>query len=304
MTETYHKEHLLDLATMLAMRATLAIQPKATFEPKGRADFDSLMEKTSAADEVTYEAATVGGVAGWWCLPPDRMDGCAVLYLHGGAYSLGSAQAYRNFAGQMATRGRTSVFVAEYRLAPEHPFPGALDDAEAAYQGLVQAGFHHLAIGGDSAGGGLALALMLQLAGGRAEDLVQPVAVFAISPWADLTLSGHSMEERAKEDPLLSRETLAEAVGQYLHSADPADPKVSPVNGNFANVPPVLLHVGEDEVLLDDSRRVAARIVDAGGNAELHVWQGMTHVFASNLLLQAAKEALDDVGRFLRQRFS
>ena len=122
------------------------------------------MTKTPAADGVSYEAAMAGGVPGWWCRPADAVVGAAILYLHGGAYVVGSASAYRHFAGQIAARAKAAVFVAEYRLAPEHPFPAAVEDAEATYRGLAGIGIHRIALAGDSAGGGLALIAAARLA--------------------------------------------------------------------------------------------------------------------------------------------
>jgi acetyl esterase/lipase len=169
---------------MLAQRALLAIQPKLEFTPESRPVFDELMEKTPPVEGVTYEAATVGGVFGWWCRPALAADGCAVLYFHGGAYILGSAAAFRNFVGQIADRAKSSIFIVEYALAPERAFPSALHDAEAVYRSFADAGLSKLAIAGDSAGGGLALALLLAICNSSREDsVVKPVAAAAMSPW-------------------------------------------------------------------------------------------------------------------------
>jgi monoterpene epsilon-lactone hydrolase len=299
----YHGEHLTDRAAMLAMRAMIALQPTADLGPGGRAAFDELMGKTPAAAGVTYEAATVGGVPGWWCRPADAGPDAAILYLHGGAYVLGSAQAFRNFAGQIAARARVAAFVADYGLAPERPFPAAVDDADAAYRGLAGAGFVRIAIAGDSAGGGLALvtaARMTQAA--REGSAPRPAAVIAMSPWTDLALTGESLATRAKHDPLLTPAALKSARQLYLGRLDPNDPRVSPLHGDVAGLPKVLLHVGEDEILLDDARRYAGRLEKAGVVTELHVWKGMVHVFPANLaLLRAAREALDSVGDHLRR---
>lgn len=303
MTTTYHKEYLLDRAAMLAMRAMVAVQPALEFGPEGRPGFDALMEKTPAADGVTCEAAEVGGVPGWRCRPADAVAGAAILYLHGGAYVLGSAEAYRNLAGQVAVRVRVAVFVADYGLAPERPFPSAPDDAQAAYQGLATLGFSRVGLVGDSAGGGLALALLSQMAAAARGGLVpRPVAAAVMSPWIDLVLEGESMDARAGADPLLTRKKLDDAARLYLGGHDRRDPRASPLYGTLAGLSPVLLHVGEDEVLLDDARRYAKGMEAAGSTAELHVWQGMVHVFPANLaILRSAPEALDILGGFLLQ---
>ena len=135
----YHDEHLLDRAAMLVMRAMIALQPGVEFGPEGRAAFDELLERTPAADGVTYQAATVGGIPGWWCRPANAIGGDAILYLHGGAYVVGSALAYRHFAGQIAARAEAPAFVADYGLAPERPFPAATDDAGMVYSVLASA---------------------------------------------------------------------------------------------------------------------------------------------------------------------
>jgi acetyl esterase/lipase len=299
---TFHEEHLLDRAAMLAMRGLIALQPKIDFGPDARPGFDALMEKTPAAVGVTYEAATVGGIAGWWCRPADPIAGAAILYLHGGAFVVGSASAYRHFAGQLATRARAATFIADYGLAPERQFPAAYNDAQAAYRGLLASGLTRIALAGDSAGAGLALALVgAQSSKDSADKLPAPSAVAVMSPWIDLALVGDSMKSKASSDPLLSLEALSAAVRLYLAGKEPRDPRASPLYGDLKGLPPVFLHVGEDEVLLDDARRYATKVEESGGNAELHVWQGMVHVFPANLaLLRAAKEALELTGAFLR----
>jgi epsilon-lactone hydrolase len=209
---THYSEHLADRAAMLAMRTMIALQPKADLGPAGRAAFDELMEKTPSAEGVTYEAATVGGVPGWWCRPAAADIGPAILYLHGGAYVLGSARAYRHFAGQFASRANAPVFVTDYGLALERPFPAAVEDAEAAYRGLANAGFSRIAVIGDSAGGGLALVMAARMAqAARDPAALRPVAVCVMSPWTDLALTGDSVETRAGHDPMLSRRSLEDA---------------------------------------------------------------------------------------------
>ena len=281
---------------MKAMRESIGSE-KPTFGPELRPIFDEMMEHTPDASDVAYSEANVGGIAGWWCRPKRATAGKAILYLHGGAYVVGSARADRHLAGQIAARCEASAFVPEYRLAPENPFPAALEDAGAAYRGLQSDASDKLAIVGDSAGGGLALAVLAAMVSeGR-----NPVGATVMSPWTDLALDGGSMVSRVEADPLLSRETLAGAAGLYLGSADARDSRASPLYGDLTRLPPVRIHVGEDEVLLDDSRRYADRFVAAGGVCEVHVWEGMTHVFPSGVgTLDAAGKALDDMGAFLR----
>ena len=261
--------------------------------------------KPRTAEGVTYDVATIGGVAGWWCRPQHPVDDCAVVYFHGGAYVLGSAAAYRNFVGQIAARANVAIFIADYGLAPEHPFPAAVNEAASVYRGLTASGLSKLVIAGDSAGGGLALALLRLVTSAASDETVpKPLAAVVMSLWADLALTGESMETRAESDPILTRDALNQAAQLYLGNKDRHDPKASPLYGEVTGLPPVMFHVGEDEILLDDSRRFANRIEAAGGVAQLHIWEGMTHVFPSNVSLQAAKDALGEIGAFLRQQFN
>lgn len=280
------------------MRAMIASLPAASFGPESRPFYDALMERTPNPAGVSFEAASVGGVPGWWCCPDPAVSDVAILYLHGGAYVIGSAAAYRNFVRQIAIRAKAAVFIAEYGLAPEHPFPAAIDDALAAYGGLVAAGFGRIAIAGDSAGGGLTLALLPLLTESVDSDS-RPVAAAVMSPWIDLALTSASIDDRAASDPVLSRATLQKSAGLYLNGQDPNDARVSALRAQPTTLP-VQIHVGDDEVLLDDSRRYFDRIDSAGGKAELHIWKGMGHVFPAKLaLMQAAREALDLTGAFL-----
>ena len=257
-----------------------------------RAAYDQLVEQTPNAPGVAYEEGKVGGVAGWWCLPGGADKSAAILYLHGGGYVLGSARAYRNFAGQIATRARVAAFVVDYRLAPEHTLPAAVDDSIAAFQGLFR-DYASVVVVGDSAGGGLALALA------ESKLAKRPAAAVLLSPMTDLALTGETVTSRAGADFILNKVALAGAASQYLGSSDVRDPRASPLYGDLTGLPPVIVHVGEDEILLDDSRRFAER---AGGDVTLHIWEGMPHVFPQDVgLLVAAEEALVDVGAFIHE---
>ena len=160
MTTIHHEEHLADRAAMLAMRAMIALGGERTLGPEARAGFDETIARTPHAEGVTYEAATVGGVPGWWCRPANDAGDGVILHHHGGAYVLGSAAAYRHYVGQIAVRAGMSAFTADYALAPERPYPAATDDALAAYRGLAALGRQRIALAGDSAGGGLTLSLL------------------------------------------------------------------------------------------------------------------------------------------------
>ena len=298
----YHVLRAEDGKVMAGLRALIGSQPAPDLGPAGRSAFDAMMSQTPAASGVAYSDDSIGGVPGVWCRPPGCVDGAAILYLHGGAYVVGSAPAYRHLAGQIALRSNAPLFIAEYGLAPEQPFPRAAEDAAAAYRGLEKLGCKAIAIVGDSAGGGLALITAAAIARAAHDGTTARLAgVVAMSPWTDLALTGASLTTRAAHDPLLTSGALERCRDLYLGSADPSDPRASPLHGDVGDLPPLLFHVGEDEILLDDSQRFADRVNEAGGRAEVHVWEGMVHVFPANLaVLLAASEALDGIGAFLR----
>lgn len=285
MTEIRHALTAHDRAAMTALRAGLGATPIAIT----RASYDRLLEQVPPADMVGYSESSVGGVPGVWCAPTSHRAGVAVLYLHGGVFAYGSAHAYRNFVGQIAARSGVPAFVADYRLAPEHTFPAALDDARAAYRGLTaQFGARHVALVGDSAGGGLALALLREEPGARCGVL--------LSPWTDLALTGGSLESKAADDPLMTRPALEASARQYLGDHDPRDPHASPLYGPSGATPPIQVHVGTAEILLDDSLRLGSH-----DRIEVHAWEDMPHVFPSSLgLFEAARSAHDLIAEFLR----
>jgi epsilon-lactone hydrolase len=292
-----------DGAVMAAMRAQVEPFKGTMTGPDAREAYDGIMEQTPDAPGVSYERDAVGGVRGIWCRPRTAAPGVVILYLHGGAYVLGSAHAYRHLAGQVAARANAVAFAADYRLAPEDRFPAALDDARAAYRGLVEAGARTIAIVGDSAGGGLTLAMLsITREEAFAGTGVGPRAAVALSPWTDLTLTGPSMVERAGDDPILTPAMLATTGASYLQGHDPRDPHASPLYGRLAGLPPIQLHVGTSEVLLDDSRRYVERARREGVEATVHIWEGMPHVFPANVgTLDAAERALDTIGAFLQE---
>ncbi len=300
MTATVHRISIGDWLRVAALKAVLRVVPGFSCGPEARPAYDRSLYSVPAPRGVAYEPAIVGGVAGWWCRPDGADADAVILYLHGGAYVLGTAAAYRHFAGHVALACGMAAFVPDYALAPERPFPGAFDDALAAYRGMAEVG-GAVALVGDSAGGGLCLALAAAIVVHSGEGVRPPFAIAALSPWTDLTLSGDSMTTRSRRDPLLTRDVLAGSSALYLGRCDARDPRSSPLFADFAGIPPVLIHVGTDEVLLDDSVRVAERIAEAGGRVETHVWNGMTHVFPTIIRLRAARRTLQLCGDFLRE---
>ena len=294
-----------DAPAVAAMRQAASAHKGEILGPQARPMFDAMLAATPAAANVRLEPGIVGGVAGWWARPLGAKPGARLLYLHGGGYVVGSAKAWANLAGQIAGRAGADAFLPDYRLGPEHRFPAAVEDAVAVYRGLVAQGAESIAISGDSAGGGLALALLSILAAERASGTRQPGAAAVLSPFADLALTGASIETRAEADPIFSRGVLAAFADFYLQGQNAADPKASPLYADLAGLPPIRIDVGDDEVLLDDSRRYAERARAAGVDVTVSVWTGMPHVFQSGLgHFVAAEQSLDAIGAFLRDRLA
>jgi monoterpene epsilon-lactone hydrolase len=262
----------------------------------GRAAFDAIMLQTPATENIEYAADTIGSIPGVWCRPLNPTTR-TVLYLHGGWFISGSPDAYRKFVGQMAARSNAAAFIAGYRLAPEHPFPAAIEDVQAAYQGLIERGFRDVIVAGDSAGGALALELLARIV--RDPNAVKPSRALLLSPVTDLSLSGVTWESRDAADLLFTKQRTQELVDLYVGSAESAQP-FSSLTQDFAGFPPMRIHVGDDEVLLDDSLRLAKRAGDAGVDVQLDVWEGMLHVFPSAFaMFEAAKTALDEIAAFI-----
>jgi acetyl esterase/lipase len=304
--QSWYAEHPIapaDAAFMADLRVMVEPNKGRLQGVEARAAFDSIMGHVPAAEGVTYRTDTVGGISGWWCLPAQREQGAAILHLHGGWFNWGTAAAYRNLVGHIAARARSMTFVPDYRLAPENPFPAGLRDVEASYRGLVNLGFRAVALSGDSAGGNLALVLLAQLASGPSSGAMVPAAAVAFSPVTDLTLGGSSIETRAAADPYFTRSQVEALVRAYLGEADPSDPLASPLFGDLRGLAPVRVHVGDDEILLEDSRRYVARAIEAGVDAKLDVWVGVPHGFVGSVgSVSAADQALHAVGTFLREQ--
>jgi acetyl esterase/lipase len=287
-------------AMKAGMRAAKGARPETGV---ARAQFDALMERVPQPECVRFETGSVGEVPGLWVHPAKSRPGEAILHLHGGWFNFGSAKAYRHFVGHIATRAGTSAFVPEYRLAPEHQFPAAVNDGLACYQAIEDSGIRRIAITGDSAGGNLALVLASWINGKDVSGITSLVAAAAFSPVTDLTLTGATYETRAEADPLFTRQQVAELVRSYLGSADENDPLASPLLGHLSALPPIRIHVGDDEVLLDDSRRFVEHAAAAGVDARLDVWTGMPHGFVASVgALKAAAQSLDAVGGFLAEK--
>ena len=269
--------------------------------PSPREAYDDLFTRTPIPDGMTLEEVDSEGMRGWWVRPPSAPSDRAILYLHGGGYALGSAKAYRGLAGQVASRAVISAFVLDYPLAPENPFPAAYEHASAAVDWLRSQGVEQVAVVGDSAGGGLALAVSNISRGGRAA--LASVVVF--SPWADLALTGDSFMDPATVDPVLQAASCVRTAALYLAAADPRDPRASPLYASFEAVPPLFLQVGSNEILLDDARRYAERVSDIGFAVRLDIYDGFHHVFQRCAAdLPSSRLALDDAAAFIADHWS
>src|ERR1700704_4312489 len=293
-----------DAPAIAGIRTATRPQKGAPWRIEARKFYDALLEGVSPRDDVTFESAVVGGVPGVWVRPGASRSDEAILHAHGGWFNAGSATPYRHLVGHIAARAGTRAFVPDYRLAPEHPFPAAVDDVLATYRGMDDNGIRRIAVTGDSAGGNLALVLASHVAANAVPAKAILVGAAALSPVTDLTLSGDTYETRAEADPYFTRPQVAELVHAYLGSADAHDPLASPLQGRLSGLPPIHIHVGDDEVLLDDSRRYVERAIAAGVDARLDVWTGMPHGFVAIIgAVKAAAQALDASGLFLTESF-
>ena len=273
----------------------------ASGEP--RAVYDAFISATPSMPGVIFEAVDAGVIRGWWIRPPhvetaDR----AILYIHGGGYVQGSAQAYRGFVSQIVARTGVPAFVVDYPLAPEATLPAAPHVALTAWQWLITQGFGKIAIVGDSAGGGLTLVTLTELT--RQRRGPAPVAGVVFSPWTDLSFTGKSMTDATVIDPLISYEYLQDCARKYLGTAAATQPLASPLFGDLKGLPPLLIQVGTDERLFDDSRQFAERAARAGVSVKLEIWEGMHHVFQLDVAhIESSGVALDRAAGFLLGAF-
>lgn len=252
----------------------------------------------------TVTALSAAGTAAMRIETPRSRRDCHVLYLHGGAYVYGSPSLYRDFTWRIADATAARVLCIAYRLAPEHPFPAAVDDAVAAYRWLLADGAdpRHIAIMGDSAGGGLTFGTLLRL---RDEGLPMPAAAAGLSPWTDLALTGDTLKSNAKAEPMLSVAQVGVFANLYLGGVDPKHPHASPLYGDHRGLPPSLLQVGSDEILRADAERMTESLRQAGCVAELEVWPRMPHVWHLYArILPEGQQAVTRVGDFVRGAFA
>lgn len=246
------------------------------------------------------EARVAGDIPVHWVSMPNSDPGKVLMYLHGGGYMFGGTLlTHKDLVWRLAQAARCQVLSVDYRLAPEHPFPAAQDDAIAVYRWLLERyAPQSIAIGGDSAGGGLTFATLLRA---RDEGLAVPAAVVALSPWTDLACTGESVVTNAAKDALIPGQGIKEGADIILNGGDPTHPYASPLYGDYSDCCPALIQVGSEEVLLDDSRRLAHKLETSGIPVVLDVWRKMPHVFqVMSMILPEGRAAIDRVGVFLR----
>jgi epsilon-lactone hydrolase len=270
--------------------------------PTLRATFNELMARIPVPDDVQPSPTTIGGVGAIEVTVrgADADADGVILYFHGGVYVIGTAAATVPLVGDLARRTGRRAITLDYRLAPEHPYPAAVTDAQDAYQGLLEQGVDagQIALAGESAGGGLAVATLLAL---RDADIPLPSYAFLMSPYADLTLSGDSIADREAVDRTLTPEGLRLRIPDYVAGADPSDPLISPVFADLTGLPPLLIQVGSNEILLSDALRLAERAAMADVTVTLDVIDSVPHVFqAFAAMLDEADAALDRASTFLR----
>lgn len=264
-----------------------------------RSDWDAAFAGCTVT--VSCRKVSVGSVDGEWIVPSDAPPGKAILYFHGGGFRLGSVASHRDLIARVAQASGCRVLAVNYRLAPEHRFPAALEDALTAYAWLRDQGFRSedLALAGDSAGGNLVLTTMLSLRG-RGELL--PAAAALMSPWTDLAATGASYQNRAAADPIHQRPMILALAKAYLgEGGDPRDPLASPLHADLSGLPPLLVQAGDRETVRDDATMLAEKATTAGVDVELQVWDGMIHVFQMFPEIPQAQEAIAAMAAFLRR---
>lgn len=271
-----------------------------------RHNLDRIGQRVKPPRSVQIERTWVEGLQADWLTPKTALDEAVadarLLYLHGGGYIVGSFASHRGLVGNLAEACGLRTLMPEYRLAPENPFPAALEDSLAVYRRLLADGVapHRLVLGGESAGGGLTIATLLAL---RDEGLPLPAAAFVLSPWTDLAATGESLHTRSAQDPWFKPEGVPIVAAHYLGNGSPTNPLISPLYGDLAGLPPLLIHVGDYEILRDDSTRLAAKARAAGVDVTLRVWEGMWHVFQTLAArVPEARESVDEVGAWVQSR--
>ena len=287
-----------------AIRTLLTSKPRPIGWTERRLRIEEVGSVWPVAGDVELAAIDLGGLPGEWSITPGSDAARALLFFHGGGYCSGSIFSHRRMVTEAGRAAGARTLAVGYRLAPEHPFPAAYDDALAAWRFLRNQGIAaaHIAIGGDSAGGGLSIALTNRL---RAAGEDQPACLWLASPWTDLTMSGSTLLTKDAVDPLIHKGYLDELASAYLPAGiNRKDPRVSPLFSDLRGFPPTLVQVGSDETLLDDAVRFAAAAGAAEVAMTLEIWPHMIYAWPMwNARLEPGRRALADAGAFIRRHF-
>jgi len=292
----------MDQNEIEAIRALLSSKPRPVGWAERRQRLDEVGSVWPVADDITLEPVDVAGVPGEYSIAPGSDASRVLMFFHGGGYCSGSIRSHRRLVTEAGRAAGARTLAVAYRLAPEHPFPAALEDALTVWHFVREQGIaaRHIAVGGDSAGGGLTLALIgqLQVAG---EEL--PACAWLLSPWTDLTMSGSTLATKDSVDPLIHSGYLRELADAYLQgNLDRGDPRVSPLYADLTDLPPILIQVGSDETLLADATRFAAAAGAADVALTLEVWPHMIHAWPLwNAHLELGRQALAKAGAFMKQ---
>ena len=289
-----------ELNTVLEMIRNRSAEVRKTTDDH-RLSYERIMASLPLDDDIETTRVGANGVPAEWISAPESQDSRVVLYLHGGGYLFGSARTHRVMLAHLARAAKARVLALDYRLAPEIPFPAPVEDSVSAYRWLLSQGIapEKMVIGGDSAGGGLAIAAMVAL---RHIGEPMPAAGVCISAWADMEATGHSYTTNAEADPSVSKERILMIAGVYMDGKDPKAPLASPIHADLTGLPPLLLQVGSIEVLLDDSTMLKARAKEAGVPVEMEVWDDMPHVWHHYApILPEARKAIGRIGEFVLQ---
>jgi epsilon-lactone hydrolase len=286
------------------LRAKLASRPRSDDYRQRRKDIDARGLAYGLAADVGVEPVTANGVKAEWTATPKDARDAALLYLHGGGYVIGSLDSHRHLAAEAGRAAGIAALALDYRMAPEYPFPAAVDDALASYRFLLGRGISpgRVAIAGDSAGGGLVVAAMLAI---REAGLPQPGCGWVISPWVDMEAIGETMMSKAAADPTVQRAGILEMAKMYLNGADPRSPLAAPIYADLKGLAPLLIQVGACETLLDDAVRLAKIAGAADVRVDLQIWPEMIHVWhLFHPELAAGRKAIEAGGAYLRAMIS
>jgi epsilon-lactone hydrolase len=288
------------LDTLVQMMKAQPFLADPTLEQQ-RAGFEQIAAMLPVDADIKREPVIANGVKSEWVSAPDADASRAILYLHGGGYVIGSINTHRALAGRLSRAAKARVLVIDYRLAPEHPHPAAVEDSVAAYRWMLAQGLKpsRIAVAGDSAGGGLTAAALVAI---RDAKLPVPAAGALLSPWVDMEGIGESMTSKDKADPLVHKDGLLSMAKAYLGGKNPRTPLAAPLYADLAGLPPLLIQVGTSETLLDDASRFAERAKKAGVNVTYEPWQNMIHVFQLFApMLDEGQQAIEKIGAFVRK---